>query len=359
MSQPPEEPVVGVVMPVHNALPFLDEAIESILNQTLRDFEFVIYDDASSDGSAERLEHWARRDSRIRLFRGKRNLGPAASSNRVVRLSKSRLVARMDADDISHPDRLRQQVTILSQEDSVGVVASLCDVIDTNGRQIRGPDFWRLIRKSYFTPFPHGSIMFRRSTFDEVGGYRDECEFWEDLDLVLRLSRSTRILVLARPLYRYRQSGSSTRIASDQTRVETALDLRYRSAAALNRNDAYDDILANPSRLEERRVDPRVFLSLGLLALWSGRRPTSFAHVVHRARLRFDVATISTILWLCWVKVAPGTVRHFMNGISRFRNVRARSKLAGKAAVEWQPAPGPLATRSRTVRAGRRVSLND
>jgi glycosyltransferase involved in cell wall biosynthesis len=343
MSGPSGEPAVAVVMPVHNALPFLDEAIESILDQTLKDFQFVIYDDASSDGSGERLEHWARRDPRIRLFRGKRNLGPAASSNHVVRLAGSPLVARMDADDISHPDRLRQQLAILSREDSVGVVASLCDVIDSSGRQIRGPEFWRLVRKSYFTPFPHGSIMFRRSIFEGVGGYRDECEFWEDLDLVLRLSRSTRILVVPRPLYRYRQSGSSTRIASDQARVERALDLRYRSAAALSRNDAYDDMLADPSRLEDRRVDPRVFLSLGLLALWSGRGPASFAHVVRRARLRLDAATISTILWLSWAKVAPATVRHVMNGISRFRNVTARSRLEGEAAVEWKPAPGDRA----------------
>src|SRR5688572_18015482 len=66
------DPAISVVMPVHNALPYLDEAVESILGQSRDDFEFVTYDDASTDGSADRLEHWAARDSRIRLIRGKR-----------------------------------------------------------------------------------------------------------------------------------------------------------------------------------------------------------------------------------------------------------------------------------------------
>src|SRR6185369_10635095 len=79
-----ETPRVSVVMPVHNALPYLDAAVESILSQTFGDFEFVILDDASTDGSTERLRYWASRDSRIRLLEEHRNLGPARSSQRVA-----------------------------------------------------------------------------------------------------------------------------------------------------------------------------------------------------------------------------------------------------------------------------------
>src|SRR4051794_20662021 len=102
VAQPPK---VSVVMPVHNAMPFLDIAVASILGQSFEDFEFVILDDASTDGSTERLREWAARDPRIRLIEEKRNLGPALSSERVAVAARAALVARMDADDISHRDR--------------------------------------------------------------------------------------------------------------------------------------------------------------------------------------------------------------------------------------------------------------
>src|SRR5215212_10172661 len=102
-------PKVSVVMPVHNAMPYLDAAVESILGQTLQNFEFVIVDDASTDGSTERLREWTSTDPRIRLIEEKANLGPALSSERVARAARAPFVARMDADDVSDPDRLAEQ----------------------------------------------------------------------------------------------------------------------------------------------------------------------------------------------------------------------------------------------------------
>src|SRR5882672_4552339 len=99
-------PLISVVMPVHNGLPFLDESIKSILAQTLSDFEFVILDDASTDGSAELVREWEKRDARIQLHTSRERLGLAGSSNAVVSKTHTPIVARMDADDIAHPDRL-------------------------------------------------------------------------------------------------------------------------------------------------------------------------------------------------------------------------------------------------------------
>src|SRR5882672_4658868 len=100
-------PLLSVVMPVHNGRPFLDESISSILNQTLADFEFVILDDASTDGSGSLLREWEKRDGCIRVVRTDRKLGLAGSSNFVSRQANTGVLARMDADDISHPDRLK------------------------------------------------------------------------------------------------------------------------------------------------------------------------------------------------------------------------------------------------------------
>src|SRR3954469_1632075 len=109
---PAKFPRLSVVMPVHNALPHLDAAVESILRQTFHDFSFIILDDASTDGSGEVLRQWAKQDRRIRLLEAPAQLGPALSSQQVAKAATTPLVARMDADDLSHPERLEQQLEV-------------------------------------------------------------------------------------------------------------------------------------------------------------------------------------------------------------------------------------------------------
>jgi glycosyltransferase involved in cell wall biosynthesis len=334
-------PPISVVMPVYNARPYLDEAVDSILGQSMRDFEFIIYDDGSTDGSYERLQEWATRDSRIELVRGARNLGPAASSNEVVRHASAPLIARMDADDISCPDRLERQAEALKENPDAGIVASMCETIDSGGMHIRGAEVWRLTRNSWFTPFPHGSMMFRRSLYDSLGGYRDECEYWEDLDFVLRASRQTRILVFPRPLYRYRQSQVGTRLASDQKRVEAALDLRYRSIDRVRQKRTYDDLLLAGPVSDDERVDPRVFLSLGLLAVWSGGRKGLFGRLFQRSRVRFDRTSAMAAASVLWTTVSPGTLRAFLNVMSALRNRLAKPKLSPNEPFEWRSRAAP------------------
>jgi len=343
MSRPRVDPPISVVMPVYNTLQYLDEAVESILGQTRPDFEFVIYDDCSNDGSYERLQEWAGRDTRIKLFRGKRNLGPGASSNEVVRFASAPLIARMDADDISYPDRLELQAKAFAGNPDAGIVASLCDVIDSEGKFIRGPEAWRLDRSSWFTPFPHGSMMFRRELYDAIGGYRDRCEYWEDLDFVLRAAASARILVFPRALYRYRQSYVGTRLASRQERVEQAMDLRYRAVDRIRQNRGYDDLLGETSPASDRRVDPRVFISLGSLAIWAGRRPGMFRRFFRRARLRPDFRTAIAAIWLACTSISPGSWRGLTNLLSAMHNSAVSGRLSPDEPVEWRtPKPGGL-----------------
>src|SRR4051812_13818287 len=107
-------PRVSVVMTVRNLAPYVRESVESILAQSFRDFEFIIRDDGSDDGTTEILRSLQGRDPRISLQLGTVGLGPSASSNAVLAGAKGALVARMDGDDWSHPDRLRRQVEVLS-----------------------------------------------------------------------------------------------------------------------------------------------------------------------------------------------------------------------------------------------------
>jgi glycosyltransferase involved in cell wall biosynthesis len=134
------KPLISVVMPVYNALPFLDDSVNSILTQTFTDFEFVIFDDASTDGSVERLREWAARDARIHLHGSSTQLGLSGSSNAVVSRSRAAIIARMDADDISHPDRLKRQLQVIENAPDVAVVGTLCNGIDARRRDGRPRD---------------------------------------------------------------------------------------------------------------------------------------------------------------------------------------------------------------------------
>src|SRR5688572_27475822 len=135
-------------MPVHNAAPYLDEAVRSIIGQSFHNFEFVIRNDGSSDGSRDILRGWADRDRRIRLFDGAR-LGPAESSNWIVNAVNAPLIARMDADDVAYPDRLRRQVDVLDSSPDVILLGTMIDMIDRRGKIVRPYDFSRLARQGY------------------------------------------------------------------------------------------------------------------------------------------------------------------------------------------------------------------
>ena len=114
--------------------------------------------------------------------------------------------------------------------------------------------------------------MYRRTVFDQVGGYREACVFWEDQDLITRMAAASRALVIPHALYQMRQSASSTRFTSEQERLERSLDLMYRCLARIERGESYDDLL-DPGIAPREKVDPRVYVSLGTVILWAGKRP--------------------------------------------------------------------------------------
>ena len=321
-------------MPVHNALPHLDAAVDSILRQTFSDFEFVILDDASTDGSTERLRQWARRDARIRLIEEKRNSGPARSSQQVARAASAPVVARMDADDISYPQRLADQLDVLDQHPAVGVVGGLFDIIDPDGRIVRGPELWRLRQPASVPPFGNGPLTYRREIFDQVGGYRQECEFWEDNDLILRMAAVTRIMVLPYSVYQVRLGRVSNRLSAEQLRVERAVDLMYRARARLEQGASYDDLLS-ATLDDDRKVSPQVFVSLGSIMLWAGGRPRLFRRLLARGALRFDRRTLAALVWTAWGSTEPHSLRAFIRLLLLGRKLRTDLSMPTGEPVLW------------------------
>jgi glycosyltransferase involved in cell wall biosynthesis len=329
---------LSVVMPVHNALPFLEEAIRSIVSQTYRDFEFVILDDGSTDGSAEVLQAWAARDSRIRLVQAETRLGPAGSSNRVVAEARTALVARMDADDVAHPERLERQMALIAAEPEAVLIGTLWDVIDEKGRRVRAADRSRLLRVSPFAPFSHPTILFRKDVFDAIGGYRKEADRWEDIDLYLRFAAAGRVLVIAEPLVTVRHSSVSTRLRDGRDTFEKAMHLMYCCVAEYVRGHDYTPILMGPhGPADGDKLMPPTFITAGSPLVWAGERPRAFARVARRGLLRWSRGSAIALIWAAWADLSPRSLRLFLQSYLKARNAAARRALAGREWVEWTP----------------------
>lgn len=345
-------PALSVVMPVRNALPFLDDAVSSIIGQSFADFEFIVGDDASTDGSREALRSWARKDDRIRLFESVEQLGPVRSSNWVASKARAPLIARMDADDVAHPDRLRRQIEVLKKSPNFVLLGTLCDCIDARGVRIRAADLWRLTQAARTAPFAHPSTMVRRCAFEQIGGYRLGSEYWEDLDLYLRLAEIGRVGVLPDVLLSYRYAHSA-RIELEQARLEQAIDRMHRCLDAYSKGADYTQLLTDEMPNDNQQRLPRTFVSLGNLRLWSGHRPAVLRHMWNRAHLSWDAATLGSLVWGLWASLSPASLRVFLKALTRVRNVAARRRTAGVQVFEWRPkVPGIVACRCQSTVLG-------
>jgi len=189
-------PHVSVLFPCRNAVATLDEAVESVLQQTLHDLEVVAVDDGSSDESPQRLEEWARIDPRIRVLRRPRG-GLIESLNAGLAECRAPLIARMDADDRSHPERFASQAALLNVQPELAAVGCLVEAFpqDKVGPGLASYLEWQnsvtspeaIAREIYVeSPLVHPSVMMRADWLRNVGGYQDHG--WpEDYDLWLRL----------------------------------------------------------------------------------------------------------------------------------------------------------------------------
>lgn len=204
-------PRISVIMSVFNAEWHLADAIRSILDQTFTDFEFLIVDDGSRDGSAKIMDAFAAADSRIRVIR-QENRGLIASLNRMLDEARAPLVARMDADDISLPTRFERQVAFLNEHADHAVVGTNTHELDEQGTIFECTDLHPLDHPSiarameHRSPICHPSVMMRRDAILAVGGYRLPYVHCEDYDLWLRLLERTRLANLPDRLLLYRRS---------------------------------------------------------------------------------------------------------------------------------------------------------
>jgi len=203
----PQTPRVSVVMSVYNGERYLRESIDSILNQTFTDYELILVDDASADGTPHILDEYT--DRRVVRAVNPSNLGLAGSLNRGLAMARGSYIARQDADDISHRERLAAQVAYLDAHQEVGAVTATVQWIDGRGEPVkvwRQPTDGGAIQETLlvYCCLVHGSALYRREAALEIGGYDAQLHTGQDYDFWLRMSEGWDLACLPEVLYEYR-----------------------------------------------------------------------------------------------------------------------------------------------------------
>lgn len=208
-----ERPFISVLLPVYNGADYLEEAIESILNQTYKNFEIIIINDGSTDDSVSIVKQF--NDTRVRYYE-QENHGLAYTLNRAIKLSRGKYLARQDQDDISLPERFEKQIAFMEAHPKVGMIGTWASILENKNLPKRSHKHSSssLILKFellFNNPFVHSSILIRKQALDEVGAYSTDTSRQppEDYELWSRIARKFEISNIPEILHIYRNVPNS------------------------------------------------------------------------------------------------------------------------------------------------------
>lgn len=202
------KPLLSVIMSIYNQKAFVGDSIESILNQTFCDFEFIIINDRCTDGTSAILKEYAKNDARIRLFYNQKRVGLTISLNRGLQHAQGIFVARQDGDDISHPRRFEKQVNYLRKHPSIAIVGS--DYVRIYEDLKKEAYFQQPCSDKEIKTFlaeritPLAAVMFRRNIVEVIGGYNEKVRFAQDYEFYCRVSATYKCANISEPLSRRR-----------------------------------------------------------------------------------------------------------------------------------------------------------
>lgn len=209
------DPKISVLMSVYNGSQYLRQSVDSILNQSFTDFEFIIIDDYSTDNTWEILTEYVEQDRRIKLLKNQENLGLTKSLNLGLKLARGEYIARQDADDISLPKRFEKQIAWLDKDSEVILVSCDLELIDSKGnssgkfQRACAPELvgWYLLFYNHLAG--HSQVTFRRETVINLGGYCETRRYSQDYELWCRLVKVGKIVILPEVLAQQRRHDES------------------------------------------------------------------------------------------------------------------------------------------------------
>jgi len=272
MIRPPK---ISVLLPAYNAQAFVAKAIESILGQTFTDFEFLIFDDGSTDKTLDIIKGFAKKDDRIRII-SRPNKGLVATLNEGLGLARGEFIARQDADDISLPERFESEIQYLEAHPNVGLVGSNYISINESGTKdvfvtnvFTHPEDLKMCLV-LCNQFGHGSIMMRKSVVQKVEGvkgYDPAVGHVEDYDFFVRISRVTDVANIEKPLYKWRRVKTSVTHTNSESQIKSAFIVRDRAFLHfLKHRQEYNIFGYHPTGSEYRVRKSTMYRDFGYLA---------------------------------------------------------------------------------------------
>jgi glycosyltransferase involved in cell wall biosynthesis len=244
--------MITVVMPAYNASKFIDLSIQSILNQTFSEFEFIIIDDGSTDDTLKKVEIYSQQDNRIKLIKTD-HIGVSRARNLGIKEAKFPWIAMMDADDISQPQRLEKQILAAQSNPKVIIWGTHAYQINLEGvilsfvqqRPTSEEEFYRLYQQREIPFFLNSTGMFNKEVLLKVGGYTTEFDIGTDFELFAKMSHYGPFVVIDEPLYLYRlhlQSESMQNFFSQRVSIRYVCT-KYRYYLDENKLITYDEFL--------------------------------------------------------------------------------------------------------------------
>ncbi len=305
-------PRVSVVMTTYNGERFLNKAIESILYQSFINFELIVVDDGSTDSSASVIRSFCAHDPRVRGIFLKQNLGIPKAANRGLRVARGEYVARMDSDDLCHPDRLAKQVAYLERHSDVFVLGCRSADIDERDKRknrAKGKVPFRCGRLSIARRMAdgeylihHPTLMIRKFCYEELGGYREFFPIGEDIDLYARLLERYGAVFenLSERLYYYRRYKESlTERYSSELHIKVQVLVVY---SAFCRTQGMNDPLAKVKELNfcnlpfpnvvKRHIEDVIFLLSYSPVFNQNHRASHLSSIVRAGRLMSNLPCI-------------------------------------------------------------------
>lgn len=239
MNKKSPSPKISVLMSVYNGSDYLRESIESILNQTFTDFEFIIINDCSTDNTGDILSEYADKDERIKLFNNEENIGLTKSLNKGLKLAKGKYIARQDADDVSLPQRFEKQVAVLDKHPEAVLISCELEVINSEGAFVKkekrscDPQWvpWYLIFYNHIGG--HSQVIFRSKTAKELGGYSEAHRYSQDYEFWCRLAKAGDIIILPEALHQLRRHGKGITAEKRSEQLGYALDISRKNLQEL------------------------------------------------------------------------------------------------------------------------------
>lgn len=236
-------------MPAYNAERYIERTIQSILKQTLTDFELIIIDDCSTDSTWSIIQRYAKKDPRIRAYKNDENAGIAGNRNKGVKLVKSPYVAWQDADDISLPTRLEKEYNFLESHPKVGIVGAYLHFFDESGyssiRKYAENDAELRRRIFRYSPVAQPSAMIRKSVLDDVGEYNLNMPPAEDLDMSFRIGQKYQFANIPEVLVHYRENVQSATFTKLKVIELRTIEIRRRYARSKAYHFTFMDYLYN------------------------------------------------------------------------------------------------------------------